>query len=50
MTEIIKEKRNILKELGIWRQLSPSEKKEFTNCKSERDILRLQITFRHKYL
>lgn len=50
MTEIIKEKRTILKQLGIWSKLSPEEKTLFKSCKSENEMLRLQVTFRHKYM
>lgn len=50
MTEIIKEKKSILKDLGIWRKMNAEEKKQFSNCQTESEMLRLQVTFRHKYL
>ena len=50
MTEVIKEKKSILKQLGIWNKLSPEEKELFKSCKSESEMLRLQVAFRHKYL
>lgn len=50
MTEVIKQKRSILKQLGIWGKLSPEEKELFKSCKSENEMLRLQVAFRHKYM
>ena len=50
MTEIIKEKKSIIKDLGIWRKMNAEEKQKFSNCRNEAEMLRLQVEFRHKYL
>ena len=42
--------RDILKQLGIWTQLSEEEKVRFRNCQNEIQLQQMQVTFRHKYL
>lgn len=48
--EYRREIRNILKDLGIWAQLTNEEKARFKTCQNEIQMQQLQVTFRHKYL
>lgn len=50
MTEIIKSKVTILKQLGIWEKLPSTEKTRFKACTTERQLTNMQVTFRHKYM
>ena len=50
MTEIIKEKVTILKQLGVWNKLPSEEKARFKACTNERQLTNMQVTFRHRYM
>ena len=50
MTEIIKEKVDILKQLGVWSKLSAEERTRFKACANEIQLTNMQVTFRHKYM
>lgn len=50
MEGYIKERIEILKQLYIWRKLSPEEKKIFKGCTTEIQVDRYMRHFRNKYL